>query len=158
MKRLTVIISAFFIITVSAQEEAFKKFYKVNKDKSAFSINLSTSLAGSFLDDEDEESLTTLIKKSSNFKLMVFDNEDDTVSKNFKKFTRKNRLKTLARVKDKEGKAEFFFIEKNKFITEIIIRANSNNDKLVLFGLKTKITKDELAAVFSSSDVKISSK
>ena len=158
MKRLTVIISAFFIITVSAQEEAFKKFYKVNKDKSAFSINLSTSLAGSFLDDEDEESLSTLIKKSSNFKLMVFDNEDDTVSKNFKKFTRKNRLKTLARVKDKEGKAEFFFIEKNKFITEIIIRANSNNDKLVLFGLKTKITKDELASVFSSSDVKISSK
>jgi len=158
MKRLTVIISAFFIITVSAQEEAFKKFYKVNKDKSAFSINLSTSLAGSFLDDEDEESLSTLIKKSSNFKLMVFDNEDDTVSKNFKKFTRKNRLKTLARVKDKGGKAEFFFIEKNKFITEIIIRANSNNDKLVLFGLKTKITKDELASVFSSSDVKISSK
>ncbi|MBT3741454.1 MAG: DUF4252 domain-containing protein [Polaribacter sp.] len=158
MKRLTVIISAFFIITVSAQEEAFKKFYKVNKDKSAFSINLSTSLAGSFLDDEDEESLSTLIKKSSNFKLMVFDNEDDTVSKNFKKFTRKNRLKTLARVKDKEGKAEFFFIEINKFITEIIIRANSNNDKLVLFGLKTKITKDELASVFSSSDVKISSK
>ncbi|KGL59269.1 MULTISPECIES: DUF4252 domain-containing protein [unclassified Polaribacter] len=158
MKRLTVIISAFFIITVSAQEEAFKKFYKVNKDKSAFSINLSTSLAGSFLDDEDEESLSTLIKKSSNFKLMVFDNEDDTVSKNFKKFTRKNRLKTLARVKDKGGKAEFFFIEINKFITEIIIRANSNNDKLVLFGLKTKITKDELASVFSSSDVKISSK
>ena len=158
MKRLTVIISAFFIITVSAQEEAFKKFYKVNKDKSAFSINLSTSLAGSFLDDEDEESLSTLIKKSSNFKLMVFDNEDDTVSKNFKKFTRKNRLKTLARVKDKEGKAEFFFIEINKFITEIIIRANSNNDKLVLFGLKTKITKDELASVFSSSDVKSSSK
>ena len=158
MKRLTVIISAFFIITVSAQEEAFKKFYKVNKDKSAFSINLSTSLAGSFLDDEDEESLSTLIKKSSNFKLMVFDNEDDTVSKNFKKFTRKNRLKTLARVKDKGGKAEFFFIEINKFITEIIIRTNSNNDKLVLFGLKTKITKDELASVFSSSDVKISSK
>ena len=158
MKRLTVIISAFFIITVSYQEEAFKKFYKVNKDKSAFSINLSTSLAGSFLDDEDEESLSTLIKKSSNFKLMVFDNEDDTVSKNFKKFTRKNRLKTLARVKDKGGKAEFFFIEINKFITEIIIRANSNNDKLVLFGLKTKITKDELASVFSSSDVKISSK
>ena len=115
-------------------------------------------MAGSFLDDEDEESLTSLIKKSSNLKLMVFDNEDDTVSKNFKKFTRKNRLKTLARVKDKEGKAEFFFIEINKFITEIIIRANSNNDKLVLFGLKTKITKDELAAVFSSSDVKISSK
>ena len=89
---------------------------------------------------------------------MVFDNEDDTVSKNFKKFARKNKLKTLARLKDDGGKAEIFFIEKNKYIIEIIIRANSNNDKLVLFGLKTKITQDELAAIFSSSNMNISSK
>ena len=158
MKRLTTILFVSFIVSVSAQEETFKKFYRVNKDKSTFSINLSTSLAGSFLDDEDEEGLSTLIKKSSNFKLMVFDNEDDTISRNFKKFARKNRLKTLARVKDDGGKAEIFFIKKNKYITEIIIRANSNNDKLVLFGLKTKITQDELAAIFSSSDMNISSK
>ena len=158
MKRLATILFAFFIVSVSAQEEAFNKFYKVNKDKSTFSINLSTSLAGSFLDDEDEEGLSTLIKKSSNFKLMVFDNEDDTVSRNFKKFARKNKLKTLARVKDDGGKAEIFFIKRNKYITEIIIRANSNNDKLVLFGLKTKITEAELAAIFSSSDLNISSK
>jgi hypothetical protein len=158
MKRLATILFAFFIVSVSAQEEAFNKFYKVNKEKSIFSINLSTSLAGSFLDDEDEEGLSTLIKKSSNFKLMVFDNEDDTVSRNFKKFARKNKLKTLARVKDDGGKAEIFFIKRNKYITEIIIRANSNNDKLVLFGLKTKITEAELAAIFSSSDLNISSK
>ena len=158
MKRLITILFTFFIVSVSAQEEVFKKFYKVNKDKSTFSINLSTSLAGSFLDDEDEEGLSILIKKSSNFKLMVFDNEDDTVSKNFKKFARKNKLKTLARLKDDGGKAEIFFIEKNKYIIEIIIRANSNNDKLVLFGLKTKITQDELAAIFSSSNMNISSK
>ena len=158
MKRLTTILFAFFIVSVSAQEEDFKKFYKVNKDKSTFSINLSTSLAGSFLDEEDEEGLSTLIKKSSNFKLMVFDNEDDTVSRNFKKFARKNKLKTLARVKDDGGKAEIFFIKRNKYITEIIIRANSNNDKLVFFGLKTKITQDKLAAIFSSSNLNISSK
>lgn len=158
MKRLITILFTFFIVSISAQEEVFKKFYKVNKDKSTFSINLSTSLAGSFLDDEDEEGLSILIKKSSNFKLMVFDNEDDTVSKNFKKFARKNKLKTLARLKDDGGKAEIFFIEKNKYIIEIIIRANSNNDKLVLFGLKTKITQDELAAIFSSSNMNISSK
>tara|TARA_B100000795_G_scaffold124002_1_gene92484 strand:- start:8463 stop:8939 length:477 start_codon:yes stop_codon:yes gene_type:complete len=158
MKRLITILFTFFIVSISAQEEVFKKFYKVNKDKSTFSINLSTSLAGSFLDDEDEEGLSILIKKSSNFKLMVFDNEDDTVSKNFKKFARKNKLKTLARLKDDGGKAEIFFIEKNKYIIEIIIRANSNNDKLVLFGLKTKITQDELAAIFSSSNMNISLK
>tara|TARA_B100000809_G_C14913700_1_gene450799 strand:+ start:175 stop:651 length:477 start_codon:yes stop_codon:yes gene_type:complete len=157
MKRLTTIIFAFFIVSISAQEEAFKKFYKVNKDKSTFSINLSTSMAGSFLDDDDEESFSALIKKSSNFKLMIFDNEDDTVSNNFKKFRRKNKLKTLARVKDDGGKAEFFFIEKEEHITEIIIRANSDGDQLVLFCLKTKITKDELAAIMSASDLNLSS-
>ena len=157
MKRLTTIIFAFLIVSISAQEEAFKKFYKVNKEKSTFSINLSTSMAGSFLDDDDEERFSTLIKKSSNFKLMIFDNEDDTVSNNFKKFRRKNKLKTLARVKDDGSKAEFFFIEKNEYITEIIIRANSDNEQLVLFCLKTKITKDELAAIMSSSDLNISS-
>tara|TARA_B110000091_G_C13405141_1_gene305778 strand:- start:38 stop:397 length:360 start_codon:yes stop_codon:yes gene_type:complete len=115
MKRLITILFTFFIVSVSAQEEVFRKFYKVNKvnkDKSTFSINLSTSLAGSFLDDEDEEGLSILIKKSSNFKLMVFDNEDDTVSKNFKKFARKNKLKTLACVKDDGGKAEIFLSKK----------------------------------------------
>ena len=158
MKRFITIIFAFFIVSISAQEEAFQKFYNSNKDKSTFSINLSTSMAGSFLDDEDKKDLMLLIKKSSNFKLMVFDNSDNNVASNFKKFTRRNKIKTLARVKDDGGKAEFFIKEKKNYITEIIVRANSKEDKLVLFGLKTKITKDELAEIFSSSDIKFSSK
>ena len=81
---------------------------------------------------------------------MIFDNEGNVIAKDFKKFRKKNKLKTLARVKDNGSKAELYFIEKNNYIREIIIRANSNNDKLVLFGVKTKITKDELAAMISS--------
>jgi predicted transcriptional regulator len=158
MKSLATIFFAFFITTLSAQEAAFKKFYKVNKDKSTFSINLSASLAGSFLDDEDDGDLMNVIKKSSDFKLMIFDNKDNVVSKDFRKFRRKNKLKTFARVKDNGSKAELFFIEKNNYIREIIIRTNSDNDKLVLFGVKTKITMDELAAMISSSDINVSSK
>ncbi len=156
MKQLATIFFALFITTISAQEATFKKFYKVNKDKSTFSINLSASLAGSFLDDEDDGDLMNIIKKSSDFKLMVFDNEDNELSKDFRKFRRKNKFKTLARVKDNGSKAELFFIEKNDYIREIIIRANSDNDKLVLFGVKTKITMDELADMISSSDISIS--
>jgi hypothetical protein len=157
MKRLATIIFAFFIVSVSAQEAAFKKFYKINKDKSTFSINLSASLAGSFLNHEDDGDLMNIIKKSSDFKLMIFDNEDNVISNDFKKFRRKNKLKTLARVKENGSKAELFFIEKNNYIREIIIRTNSDNDKLVLFGVKTKITKDELAAMISSSHINITS-
>ena len=157
MKQLATVFFAFFITIISAQEVAFEKFYKLNKEKSTFSINLSASLAGSFLDDEEDSDLMNIIKKSDDFKLMIFDNGDSSVSKDFKNFSRNNNLKTFARVKEKGGRAELFFIEKNNYIREIIIRANSKEDKLVLFGLKTNITKDELAAMISSSDINISS-
>lgn len=150
MKRLATIFFALFIVTVSAQEVAFNKFYKNNKDKSTFSINLSASLAGSFLDNEEDGDIMNVIKKSSDFKLMIFNNEDRTLSKDFKKFKRKNNLKTLVRLRENNSKVEMYFIEKNNYIREIIIKTNSNDDKLVLFGLKTKITKEELAAMMSS--------
>lgn len=158
MKRITTILFALCITAISAQETAFQEFYKSNKDKSTFSINLSASLAGSFLDDEKDDDLMNVIKKSKDFKLMVFENDDNNLSKDFKKFSKKNSLKTLVRVKDNGSKAELFFIEKDNFVREIIIRANSDSDKLVLFGLETKITKDELAAMVSNSNLKFSSK
>lgn len=157
MKRLTTILFAFLITSITAQEVAFQKFYTVNKEKSTFSINLSASLAGSFLDDKKDNDLMNIVKKSSDFQVMIFDNEDNSISKDFRKFIKQNNVKTYARVKDKGSKAELYFIEKNNYIREIIIRANSDNDKLVLFGLKTKITKDELADMISNSDFKFSS-
>ncbi len=157
MKRLATFFFALFIVSASAQETAFKKFYKNNKEDSTFSINLSASLAGSFLDNEDDGDIMNVIKKSSDFKLMIFNNENNNVSKDFKKFKRKNNLKTLVRVKDSDSNVEMFFIEKKNYIREIIIRTNSNEDKFVLFGLETKITKEELAAMMSSSDINISS-
>jgi hypothetical protein len=157
MKHLAIIFFTFFITSISAQDAAFKNFYNVNKEKSTFSINLSASLAGSFLNDEEDGDLMNIIRKSSDFKLMIFNNKDHAVSNDFRKFSRRNNLKTLARVKENGSKAELFFIEKNNYIREIIIRANSDSDKMVLFGLKTKITHDELAAMISSSEMKLSS-
>jgi hypothetical protein len=158
MKQLTIIFFALFITSIAAQDVAFKKFYTLHQDKATFSINLSTSLISSFLEDTKDNDLMNLIKKSSNFKLMIFDNQDNVILTNFKKFKRKNKLKTLARLKDNGSKASLFFIKKNKYIRELIIRTNSNNDKLVLLCLKTKITKNELATMIASSDVTFSSK
>lgn len=156
MKQIVTTLFIFYITAISAQEVAFKKFYKENEEKSTFSINLSASLAGSFLDDEDDEDLMNIIRKSTSFKLMVFNNEDNIIAKDFKKFKRRNHLKTLVRLKGNDSNAELFFIEKNNYIREIIIRANSDNDNLVLFGLKTKITKDELSKMIYSSDINVS--
>ena len=72
-----------------------------------------------------------------------------------KKYLRKNKLKTMARVKSDNSKAAFYILEENDIVKEIILRANSDDDKLVIFGLKTNLTTDELAEMMSNSNIKI---
>ncbi len=158
MRRILTAFFCFFLLSLTAQEAKFKQFYKSHKDKSAFSVNLSSSFAGSFLNDEDNEELKNLLEQSSDFKIMIFNNDDNTVSKDFRRFSKKNSLKTLVRAKDKKGKAEVLFLEKGDYVREIIVRASADSDKLVLLGIKTKITKDELATLLASSKDKIASK
>lgn len=155
MKRLTIFLFIIFSASILAQETTFKRFYSKHKDKSAFSINLSASFAGSFLDDNDNDDFQKLLKKSGDFKLMVFNNEDSSVSKDFKKYLRKYNLKTMARVKSDNSKAAFYILEKNDLIKEIVLKADTNEDKFVLFGLKTNLTTDELAEMMSNSDLNI---
>ena len=86
----------FFLINLTAQEAKFKEFYKSHKNESAFSVNLSSSFAGSFLNDKDNEELKNLLKQSSDFKVMIFNNKDNAVSKDFKRFSKKNSLKNFS--------------------------------------------------------------
>lgn len=158
MKQLTLILAFVFSLGLSSQETTFKKFYNNHKEKTAFSLNLSASFAGSFLNDKEDTEIKKLLKKSGDFKLMVFDNENSEVSRDFKRYVKKYKLTTLMRVKEKDGNAEFYILEKNNRIKEIILRASDDEDKLVLFGLKTDMTKEELAEVFSDSNIKITSK
>jgi len=155
MKKLTIILCSLFMVSAVAQETTFKKFYKKHQDQSAFSINLSASLAGSFLNNDDNDDLQKLLKKSGDFKLMIFNNDDASVSKDFKKYLRKNKLKTMARVKSDDSRAAFYILEKNEMVKEIVLQANSDNDKLILFGIKTNLTTDELAEMMSKSDIEM---
>ena len=155
MKQFTLILAFLLTLGATAQETTFKKFYNSHKDKSAFSLNLSASFAGAFLSDDDNDEIKKILKKSGNFKLMVFENEDSEVSKDFKRYVRKHKLTTLMRIKESDGNAEFFILEKNDRIKEVILRASDDNEKLVLFGLKTDMTKEELAEMFSDSNIKI---
>jgi hypothetical protein len=152
MKKLITFVFALFVLTASAQTSTFKKFYKSHKEHSQFSLNVSASMVGSFFNDEDSDEVADLLKKSGNFKLMVFDNENQEVSKDFKKYIRRNKLNTMVRVKGDDSRAEFYTLEKNNLIKEIIFKANSDDDSLVLLGLKTSMTKEELAKLLSNSD------
>lgn len=155
MKHITTILAFIVTIGLSAQETTFNKFYKEHKEQSAFSMNLSGSFAGSFLNDNEDANLKAFLKKSGDFKLMVFNNEDAKVANDFKRYVKKNNLKTMARIKENDGKVAFYILRKKNRVKEIILRANSKEDKLVLFGLKTDMTMDELAEMMSDSNLKI---
>lgn len=155
MKQFLTTVFCLFILSASAQETTFNNFYKTHKEQSAFSMNLSASIAGSFLSDDDNDDLQKLLKKSGDFKLMVFNNEDASVSKDFKKYLRKNKLKTMARVKSDDSRAAFYILEKNDIVREIVLQAKSDDDKLVLFGIKTNLTMDELSEMISNSNINI---
>ena len=127
MKKLITFVFALFVLSASAQTSTFKKFYKNHKAYSEFSLNVSASMVGSFFSDDDSEEVADLLKKSGNFKLMV-------------------------RVKGDDNKAELYTLEKNNLIEEIIFKANSDDDSLVLLGLKTSMTKEELAKLLANSD------
>ena len=155
MKPLFTFLCALLVTGFMAQELTFKKFYKAHWEQSAFSINLSASFAGSFLSEDDQDDIGKLLKNSDDFKLMVFKNEDGQISKDFKKYIKKNKLKTMARVKSDNSRAAFYILEKNDVVKEIVFRANSDSDQLVLFGMETNLTTDELAEILSNSNINV---
>lgn len=156
MKRITTLIVLFLAITITAQDNTFKQFYKSHKKEAEISLNVPGFLARMFIDNEDVDE-EELLKKASNFKILVFNNEEG-VRSDFTKFVKKNKFKTLVRVKDDGNRAEVYFVERGDYIREIVIMAGSKEEELVLLGLKTKLTKDELASIVSSTKKEIASK
>ena len=88
MKRFTLLF--IFIMTaflaVNAQESNFKEFYKSHKKDAQISFNIPLFLVRSFIDDEDIDK--DIIKKATNFKMLVYNNKDRGVLSDFKKFSR----------------------------------------------------------------------
>lgn len=157
MKRLTIPFLLFFVVSVNAQEITFKQFYKKHKKQADVSLNIPSFLARMFIDKEDIED-EKLFEKATNFKILVFENNPNQIVNAFQKFVKKSNLKTLIRLKDGKDQARIYLREKKGYIREIIISAGNKEEELVLLGLKTKITKDDLATIISNQKHKIASK
>ncbi len=154
MKRLITTILIGIAFTITAQKTAYSDFYKANKEESQFSMSVPVSLGSFFSDEEDSEEFEELMKKAEHCKIVIFNNENNKTEQNFKKFTKRKGLKTLVKVRDGKDKAGVFFIEKGDLVKEIIIRANSDEEKMVMIGLKITLTKDELASVVTKIKAK----
>jgi len=151
MKRIATIFFCFFVLSSFAQKENFKTFYQSNKDRAEVSLNIPSFFANMFISDEDTDEFGVFLKKSKNYKIMVFNNNMASVQKDFKKFARRNKLKTLVRVKDGKERVTVYFRETKDRIKEIIVNVHDKSDEMVLLGIKTNLTMDELSAMVEAS-------
>ncbi|WP_440120214.1 DUF4252 domain-containing protein [Tenacibaculum sp. Ill] len=151
MKRIATIFFCFFVLSSFAQKENFKTFYQSNKDRAEVSLNIPSFFANMFISDEDTDEFGVFLKKSKNYKIMVFNNNMASVQKDFKKFARRNNLKTLVRVKDGQERVTVYFRKTKDRIKEIIVNVHDKSDEMVLLGIKTNLTMDELSAMVEAS-------
>lgn len=150
MKQFLATLFCLFAISVSAQKNTFKDFYKSHKKEADVSLNIPGFIAGWFIEDQDEE-IDALLAKAKNYKILVFDSNSNAVQEDFKKFVKKNKLKTLIRVKDEGDRVAIHFKENdNNLIREIIVNVYSQEEDTVMLGLKTKLTVEELSAIVGS--------
>lgn len=149
MKQLFTAVLLFLTVSITAQKTAYNDFYKDHKEESQFSMSVPVSLSNLISDEADTEEIDLLLKKAEHCKITVYNNEGNAIEKSFRKFARKNGLTTLVKVKDGKDKAAIYFKEKGDLIKEIIVKANSDEDKLVMVGLKITLTKDEFAEIVS---------
>lgn len=158
MKQFLTTVFCLFILSISAQEKNFKEFYKAHKKEANLSLNVPGFIASFFIDDQDDEALDALLDKANNYKVLVFDNNSSSVQKDFKKFVKRNKLKTIVRIKDKGDRISIHFREEKNRIKEIIVNVFSKNKDAVMVGLKTNLTKEELNTIISKTDIKLASK
>lgn len=153
MKQFLTTLFCLFILSASAQDKNFREFYKSHKKEADVSLNVPGFIANFFIDNQDDEELEALLKKSSNYKVLVYDNSSAFVQKDFKRFIKKNRFKTIVRIKDGKERINVHFKEVNNRIREIIVNVYNNDEDAVLLGLKTNLTTEELHLILEKSKV-----
>jgi len=148
MKKLFLLVIV-VLATSCATHTSFNSFYQDNQADSEFSFGLSTSLIANFLPDEDMEDIKPLLKKAKHVRILVFSENAEDKTKKFDKFINKSKFEKIVKVKDEEDKITFFTLESQDRIKEIVLEVSSG-DELVLIGLKTNLTPEDLSKLLES--------
>ena len=150
MKNLFFIL-AVVVLTSSSAQTTFKNFYTENNQDADLSLGLSTSFIANFISDDNED-VKELVKKSKHTRIMVFsDNWENTNSK-FNKFIRRSKFDKLAKIRDNNDNVSIYVLEEKELIKEIVVQI-STGDELVLVGLKTNLTHEDLAKIFKDNHI-----
>ncbi len=151
MKKFAIII-LFVLFTSCATNTSFHDFYEANQSESDFSIGLNTALISNFLSNEDYKEIKPLLKKAKHVRIMVFEEDSAPVSKKFKRFIKRSRFENLISIKENGDHVKIYTLEQKDKIKEIVVNINTG-DELVLLGLKTNLTPQDLARLMEENDI-----
>jgi hypothetical protein len=148
MKKL-MIIAAVILATSCATNTSFNTFYQDNQKDSEFSFGISSSLIAGFLSDDDFEDVKPLLKKAKHVRILVFSEDAENKTRKFEKFINKSRFEKIIKVKDDDDNVAFFTLESKDRIKEIVLEVSSGSE-LVLIGLKTNLSHEDLNKLLES--------
>ena len=146
MKKIFFALFALVLLSSCATNTSFNSFYQEHQDDSDFSLGLSRSLITSFLPDEDIEDIKPLLKKAKHVRILVFSEDAADKTKQFDKFINRSKFDKVVKVKDDGDNIAFFTLENKNKIKEVVLEISSEDD-LVLLGLKTNLTHDDLDGI-----------
>ena len=153
MKKIFLILSI-VVLTSCATQTSFNDFYQDNQKESDFSMGLNSSIVRTFLDDDDYEEVKPLLKKAKHVKILVFTENTQEMTTKFKKFINKSDFDNLITIKDDGDKVKIYALEQKNKIKEIVLDVKTD-DELVLIGLKTNITEDDLSNLLKDNDISL---
>lgn len=153
MKKI-ILLAAFVIFSSCATNTSFNTFYKENNHDSDFAMGLNSTLLNSFLPREDFEEVKHLMKKAKHYRIMVFSDNSEQMEKKFNKFIHRSTFDKIVKIKDNDDRISLFSLEENEKIKEIIIEIYDGED-LILLGLKTNLSQDDLAKMFQDNQISL---
>lgn len=149
MKKIILLFTLVFA-TSCATNTTFNTFYKNHQEDSDFSFGLSSALIANFLPDEDVEDIKPLLKKAKHIRILVFSEQAPDKTAKFNKFINRSKFEKVVKLKEDDDQLAFFTLEKKDRIKEVVLEISSGDD-LVLIGLKTNISQEDLEKLVQGS-------
>lgn len=142
---MRILVLLLFVVFLSscATNTSFNSFYQKNQKEAEFSMGLSSSLIRPFLSGEDYEEVKPLLKKAKHIRILVFSENYEEKYTKFNKFIKKSDFDKLVKIKEDDEQISFYTLENKNKIKEVVLQINSD-DELVLLGLKTNLTQEDL--------------
>lgn len=144
MKKLVfIIIAALLLSSCRTSRSQFYTFYKNHKEEAAVSLKVPSFMARLMVNREDDlKPFKDVLRKTKNYRLIVFPETSNTIQKDFSRFIKRNQYETILRVKENQEAVTFYTKKLDNNSSEIILHVNGDSN--VMIGFETKASIDSI--------------